>query len=96
MRSDTGTRESRGGIVVEYRRQDSYVDPGVFSASEQAEARADAQATFEAGGYWFWHSAWHQKADRPGWPRWDAGGEGTADDPGVSFVWSLLRELSGG
>lgn len=103
--ADTGATTSDGHVVIEYIRGDTYDEAGVFGLggpynhppnnSDYKEAAvADATTTFNNGGYWFWHAAWHQKADAPGWPRYDNGGYGTNNDPGVTFVWSKMRDLS--
>jgi len=92
--ADTGQTASNGNVVVEYVRQDEYDAPGVFTTGDRSSAQQDAEETFNAGGYWFWHSAWHQKADVAGWPRYDEGGAGTMEDPGVSFIWNKMQALS--
>lgn len=90
----TSTRSSGGDVAVEYVRQDDYSSPGQFTDIQRSEAQADAQATFNSGGYWFWHAAWHQKADADEFPRFDKGGEGTPSDPGGAFVWDRMRDLT--
>ncbi len=94
---------ANGNVSIEYVRGESYNHPGVFDEGDRpyqevddyrTEAIAHARETYEAGGYWFWHAAWHQKADEPGWPRFDKGGSGTADEPGVSFIWDIMRDLT--
>jgi hypothetical protein len=103
--ADTGTTASNGHVVIEYLRGDTYDEAGVFgqggpynyppnSGDYKEAAVADATATFNTGGYWFWHAGWHQKADTPGWPRFDKGGAGTESDPGVSFIWNQMRSLT--
>ncbi len=92
-----------GNVCIEYVRGESYTSPGVFDEGDRpyqevddyrTQAIAHARETYEGGGYWFWHAAWHQKADEPGWPRFDKGGDGTAEDPGVAFIWDVMRELA--
>ncbi len=93
-----------GNVSIEYVRGESYNTPGVYDEGDRpyqqdvddyrALAIDHARETYKAGGYWFWHAAWHQKADEPGWPRFDKGGVGTADDPGVSFIWDFMRDLT--
>lgn len=96
--SDTGTTNSNGNVVIEFTRLDLYTSeggvPGVFSSSSMSTAQNDAQTTFNNKGYWFWHAAWHQQADSPGWPRFDVGGAGTSADPGVSFIWDKMQQLA--
>jgi hypothetical protein len=82
-----------GNVAIEYLRGDRYDAPGVFSRSDRDAAVRHASETVSRGGYWFWHAAWHQKADAPGWPRFDPGGAGTQADPGVSFAWEAMRAL---
>lgn len=85
---------SDGNVSIEYVQGDSYDAPGRFDADNRARARRHAEAAHRSGGYWFWHAGWHQKADTDGWPRFDKGGAGTADGPGVAFIWNLMRELA--
>jgi hypothetical protein len=92
--ANTGRTASKGNVVVEYRRQDAYAPPGIFTMDERVQAQIDAEITYNTGGYWFWHAAWHQKADIEGWPRFDRGGEGSLDSPGSSFIWNTLKYLS--
>jgi hypothetical protein len=92
--ANTGRTASKGNVVVEYRRQDAYTSPGIFTMDERVQAQIDAEITYNTGGYWFWHAAWHQKADIEGWPRFDRGGEGSLDSPGSSFIWNTLKYLS--
>jgi hypothetical protein len=92
--ADTGRTASNGDVVIEYVRQDQYDQPGEFTSQERSEAIAKATETFNSGGYWFWHAAWHQKADAPGWPRFDKGGAGTTADPGVTFIWDHMGALT--
>jgi hypothetical protein len=92
--ADTGLKASNGDVVVEYRRQDDYTSPGVFTLDERLQAQNDAKTTFNNGGYWFWHAAWHQKADLEGWPQFEKGGDGSSKSPGASFIWDTMRQLS--
>jgi hypothetical protein len=87
--------ESAGNVIIEYVHEDSFDNPGVFTSSERSTAVDRARANHANGAYWFWHAGWHQKADEPGWPRWDAGGTGTSDDPGVSFIFDEMKTLTG-
>lgn len=81
-----------GDVSIEYRPGLDAMDrPGVFSAEERQMTREDIEATYRAGGYFFFHAAWHQRADAPGWPRFDKGGAGTEEDPGVAFAWDAMR-----
>lgn len=96
--SDTWGRAGKappraGDVSIEYRPGlDDMDDPGKFSATDRARAREEIVATARGGGYFFLHAAWHQKADAPGWPRFDKGGAGTEDDPGVAFAWDAMRD----
>ena len=92
--SNSGTTATSGNVMIEYNRQDSYENPGVFSDSDRTTAQADAQTTFNDRGYWFWHSAWTQNVAWPDYPRYDKGGAGTSSDPGVSFIWDKMQTLS--
>jgi hypothetical protein len=94
--SKTGVSASNGNVIVEYQRKDEYPAPGVFDPGELEEAQTRAELTMNNGGYWFWHAAWHQKANVAGFPRFDKGGVGTASDPGVSPIWDKMQSLSGG
>lgn len=88
-----------GDVMIEYARgwsegrYDSFREPGVFPAGWAEMAMRDAEAAFRRGGYWFFLACWHQKADAAGWPRFDKGGVGTAEDPGVAPVWDRMRAL---
>lgn len=96
--SDTWGRAGKapprnGDVSIEYRPGlDEMDDPGKFSAADRARAREEILATARGGGYFFLHAAWHQKADAPGWPRFDKGGAGTEEDPGVAFAWDAMRD----
>ncbi len=99
------TPPANGDVMIEYTRGESYDDPGVYDEGDRpyeevddyrAKAIEDAEAAYRRGGYWFWHAAWHQKADEPGWPRFDKGGAGTASDPGAAFIWDRMREMAAG
>jgi hypothetical protein len=92
--ADTGLTALNGDVVVEYHQKDSYDDPGVFGSEDRDNAVTHANTTVTNGGYWFWMAGWHQKADAEGWPRWDKGGEGTPESPGVSFIWNTMKSLS--
>jgi hypothetical protein len=92
--ANTGLTAANGQVVVEYVRQDEYETPGQFTAAQRNAAQQDAQTSFDNGGYWFWHAAWHQKTGAANWPRFDKGGAGTAADPGASFIWNKMRELA--
>ncbi|HEX6938526.1 MAG TPA: hypothetical protein VF158_03880 [Longimicrobiales bacterium] len=95
--ADTWGRAGRvppaaGDVSIEYRPgMDEMDDPGIFSAEERERTRRDIEATARGGGYFFFHAAWHQKSDAPGWPRFDKGGAGTEADPGVAFAWDAMR-----
>ncbi len=83
-----------GDVCIEYRPGLDAMDrPGVFAASDRDRAKREIEATYRGGGYIFFHAAWHQKADAGGWPRFDKGGAGTEDDPGVAFAWETMRSL---
>ena len=88
------TPPEAGNVAIEYVRGDAYLEPGVFPNEFRDDARRHAAQAARAKGYWFWHASWHQKADADGWPRFDAGGAGTANDPGTAFIWDVMRELS--
>jgi hypothetical protein len=92
----TAATASNGNVAAEYPRQDEYAQPGVFTSAERTQAQNHATATFNNLGYWFWHAAWHQKADAPGWPKFDEGGQGTESDPGSSFIWNTMQSLTDG
>ena len=92
----TAATASNGNVAVEYPRQDTYPQPGVFTSDERTQAQNDAMTTFNNTGYWFWHAAWHQKADASGWPKFDEGGQGTESDPGTSFIWNTMQSLTYG
>ena len=87
------TPPTAGNVSIEYERGDSYDTPGVFTSRFREAAMRDAGEAARAGGYWFWHAAWHQKADAGDWPRFDPGGGGTATDPGTAFIWNTMRAL---
>jgi hypothetical protein len=82
---------ANGDVVVEYTRYDRFDRPGIYTAEDRERTLADARASLAAQGYWFFHAAWHQKADEEGWPRFDKGGLGTPDDPGVAFAWDWMK-----
>lgn len=88
------TPPGRGDVSIEYARSDAYDAPGSFTPAQRDAAVRDATEAARHGGYWFWHAAWHQKADADGWPRFDAGGAGTDTDPGVAFIWEAMRALA--
>lgn len=90
---------ANGDVMIEYARgwpgyYDSFKIPGVFPDGWAETAVRDSEAAFHAGGYWFLLACWHQKADAEGWPRFDKGGYGTAEDPGVAFIWDKMRALA--
>jgi len=79
----------RPALVFPHPRLDDYDARGVFSAFEEDRARLDAGATFAAGGYFFWHSAWSD--DFP--PNWYVGGEGSSTVPGLLWLLDDFRAL---
>jgi hypothetical protein len=93
------TPPADGNVMIEYARgwpqyYDSFASPGVFPDGWIARAIRDAEESVRAGGYWFFLAIWHQKSDADGWPRFDKGGAGTREDPGVGPVWDALRSLA--
>jgi len=90
----TGTTSSNGNVVIEYARADEYSSPGVFTSTEISTIKNNAASSFKNGGYWFWHAAWHQKADNSAFPRFDKGGNGTFSSPGVAFIWDEIKRIS--
>ena len=105
FKSDSGNKSVNGDVVVEFTRGDTYNEAGIFGnggpynypGSDQdykQRAMEDASDTYNNQGYWFWHAAWHQRADSSDWPRWDKGGTGTTSSPGVSFIWNHMQSLS--
>jgi hypothetical protein len=94
-RNDIDESMPAGSVVIEYERHDEYETPGVFASSDRQLTISRAETAFAIPAYFFYHSAWHQKADASGWPRFDKGGAGTSSDPGVAFIWNRMRELAG-
>ena len=94
-RNGVGASMPTGSVSIEYLRHDEYGAPGVFSETNRDLALADLEAAFAKRTYFFWHAAWHQKADAPGWPRFDKGGSGTSADPGVAWIWDRISGLAG-
>lgn len=84
---------SEGDVSVEYIRYDEYLTPGEFLSADRTTTETDITAAFNANAYFFYHAAWHQKADAVGFPKFEKGGAGTSADPGVSFAWDTMNGL---
>ena len=79
----------RPALVFPHVRLDTADAPGVFNAFDEDRARADAAATFAAGGWFFWHSAWTDAVP----PTWYVGGDGSGGLPGQLWLFEQFREL---
>jgi hypothetical protein len=95
-RNGIGSSMPAGSVSIEESRRDAYTNPGEFTGDAITSMLNRRATAFAIPAYFFLHAAWHQKADAESWPRWDKGGAGSEQDPGVAFAWDEQADLQFG